>query len=263
MKKIPESVVDVDRSSPADEALHLAARGVRRRKLSGMDYPSTTSLRAKVLWLAVRRTSVDGRACREYEVTADGGEVLLVARAFLWGREMSVATPDGRGAFTVLRSRLFPLTGKAAVNELPSGLPIGTVTRSGTFRDSTGAVRGRFRDARSFGDRAKESLFQAAMEAILSTGGDSVPSGPDALVLHVDGAIAGTLTYGTLPFGSDADAQRAPADRATRVFPRLLREAWRSLSAARAWKFVRFEETAGDPRLELAAALFAAELARW
>lgn len=101
------------------------------------------------------------------------------------------------------------------------------------------------------------------MEAILSTGANSVPSGPDALVLHVDGAIAGTLTYGALPLGSGADAQRTPADRPTRVFRRFHRNAWRSLSAARAWIFVRFEETAGDPRLELAAALFAAELARW
>lgn len=202
---------------------------------------------------------MDGRTCREYEVTTEAGEVLLVARAFLWGREMSVVTPDGRAVFSILRSRAFPLTGTAAVKELPSGTPIGTVTRNGTFLDSAGAVRGRFRDARAFRDRAKESAFQAAMEAIFSTGGDSMPSGPDALVLHVEGTLTGTLTYGTLPLAATDAAQAPPSTRAKKF----LRNVWPSLNSPRGWKFSRLGGSTGDPRLELAAALFAAELSRW
>ena len=227
-----------------------------------MDDTAITPLRANVLWFATRRTSVHGRACREYEVATEAGDVLLVARAFLRGREMSVATPDGHAVFSILRSRAFPLTGTAVVKELPSGMLIGTVTRNGTFRDSTGAVRGRFRDARSLRERSKESAFQAVMETIFSTDG-SMPSGPDALVLHVEGTLAGALTYGILPIaGTDAAQTRGPT-RAKALIPRFLRNMWRSLNAPRVWKFSRVGGRTGDPRLELAAALFAAELSRW
>jgi hypothetical protein len=221
------------------------------------------ALRAKVLWLATRRTSSDGRACREYEIASETGEVLLIARAFFWGREMSVVTSDGRAVLSIMRSRAFPQTGTAAVKELPSGTPIGTVTRNGTFLDSTGAVRGRFRDARPFRERAMESAFQAAMEAILSAGNDSVPSGPDALVLQVEGTLTGALTYGTLPFAATHAAQPLVSVRARTVIPRFLRNALQSLNSPRGWKFSRVEDSTGDPRLELAAALFAAELSRW
>jgi hypothetical protein len=232
--------------------------------LGSMDFAGLAPLRADVLWLATHKTSVDGRACREYHVLDGQGAVLLVARAFLWGREISVSQPNGHTVFTVLRSLAFPLTGKAAVKEVPSGLAIGTVTRNGTFRDSAGVVRGRFRDARSLRERATESLFQGAMEAIFSTGADSMPSGPDALVLQIDDAIAGTLTYGTLPFPPANEAARGATSRSRRtVLPRFMRKAWRSLHAPKGWKFVRLRAIEEDPRLQLAAALFAAELARW
>jgi hypothetical protein len=228
-----------------------------------MDLSGMAPLRADVLWLATRKTSVDGRACREYHVLDEEGAVLLVAQAFLWAREIAVAQPNARAVFTVLRSRAFPVTGKAVVKELPSGSEIGTVTRNGTFVDSAGVIRGRFRDARSFRERATESLFHGAMEAILATGADSMPSGPDALVLQIHDAIAGTLTYGTLPFPSANEAPAATSRSQSTVVPRFMRKAWQSLNAPKGWKFARLRASDDDPRLHLAAALFAAELSRW
>lgn len=228
-----------------------------------MNLQGMAALRADVLWLATHKTSVEGRVCREYVVSDTEGAVLLIARAYLWGREIAVANPDGQAVFTVLRSRAFPVTGKATVKELPSGDAIGTVTRSGTFKDSSGAVRGRFRDARSLRDRTKESLFQGAMEAIFATGADSVPSGPDALVLQVNNAIAGTLTYGALPFSLQNVAGQTSPPRRASAFPKFLRKAWESLNAPRGWKLVRTRASDDDPRLQMGAALFAAELARW
>lgn len=224
-----------------------------------MDDIAIAALRAKVLWFTTRRTSWDGRACREYRVSSETGDVLLVARAFLRGREMRAVTPDGRAVFHIMRSRTFPLTGTASVKELPSGIPIGTLTRRGTFLDSTGAVRGRFRDARSLRERSEESAFQALMEAVFSTDG-SMPSGPDALVLQVESALEGTLTYGT----AATDAVQTPRPtRAKTLIPQFVRNRWKLLTSPRVWKFSREGDRTGDPRLELAAALFAAELSRW
>lgn len=229
-----------------------------------MDLDGLAPLRADVLWLATRKTSVNGRACREYQVLDEEGAVLLVARASLRGRDIAVTRPNAHAVFTVLRSLAFPVTGKAVVKELPSGSRIGTVTRNGTFRDSAGVVRGRFRDARSLRERTMESLFQGAMEAIMATGPDSEPSGSDALVLQIDDAIAGTLTYGTLPFPpANEAAQAAPSRPRWTVVPQFVRKKWQSLNAPRGWKFARLRASDDDPRLHLAAALFAAELTRW
>jgi hypothetical protein len=98
------------------------------------------------------------------------------------------------------------------------------------------------------------------MEAVLTTGSDSQPAGPDALVLHVDGAPAGTLTYGALPFVPGG----APVRRsASPMLPGFLRRKWQSLNAPRGWKFVRTSISDADPRLQLAAALFTADMSRW
>ena len=217
-------------------------------------------LKANVLWFPTRRNSREGRACREYEVTDEAGGVLLAARSFIWGREIIVTDPVGDALLTIIRSRAFPVTGKATVTELPSGASIGTVHRSGTFRDPTGFVRGRFQDARSFRERTTESVFQGVMEALLATGADSMPSGPDALVLEIDGVPAGTLTYGVLPFAPGGSAiQCSPSSK----LPRFLKKKWQSLNAPRGWKLVRTVTNDGDPRLQLAAALFAADMSRW
>ena len=225
-----------------------------------MDSTGLRPLRANVLWFPTRRSSLNGRACREYDVTDAAGGVLLGVRSFIWGRAITVTDSGGRVVFTIVRSRAFPFTGKATVTEMPSGSPLGTLHRSGVFRDSAGVIQGRFQDARSFRERTTESVFQAVMETILATGADSMPSGPDALVLHVDGAPAGTLTYGVLPFvPAKAASQRSPNS----MLPRFLRKRWQFLNAPRGWKFVRSYVIDADPRLQLAAALFAADMSRW
>ena len=227
---------------------------------TAMNPASSDPLGAEVLWFPARRTTVKGRACREYDVTNEAGVRLLGARIFLWDRDMLVTAPNAEPVFTIVRALTFPITGKAHVKELPSGVAIGTVYRNGTFRDSAGVVRGRFRDARSVRERTKESVLQGAMDAILATGADSMPSGPDALVLHIDGAIAGTLTYGALPFGALTQDAQPPART---IVPRFMQRMWQRLNAPRGWKFVRLQRGDDDARLQLAAALFAADLSRW
>jgi hypothetical protein len=219
-------------------------------------------LRAEILWLAARKTSVEGRACREYHVTTESGLVLMSARAFTWSRTIEVGGVDPRASFAIERSRAFPLTGKASVRANPSGPWLGTVSRSGTFRDAAGVIRGRFLDARSLPERARESLFQGVMDALLIGDGESVPSGPDAFVLRVGEAVEGVMSYGRLPFGSAEDTAASEPAR-TQFVPKALREVWQSLNAPRGWRFVRTVPVGGDPRLQLAAAIFAAELSRW
>lgn len=221
-------------------------------------------LRAEVLWLAVRKTAVNGRSCREYDITDERGVILLSARAYTWSREILVSGEDGSVSFAIVRSRAFPLTGRAAVRLAASSSPLGTVARNGVFRDASGVARGRFVDARSFRERAGESLFQGIMEALLAGDGESVSSGPDGYVLQVGGAVAGTLTYGVLPFTrSHEERAPAPSRLRDRIVPRALRGALQSLNAPRGWKFVRSRAGEADPRLQMAAAIFAAELSRW
>ena len=229
-----------------------------------MKLDDPTPLRAEVLWLAVRKTAVNGRSCREYDVTDERGVIRLSARAYTWSREILVSGEDRSASFAIVRSRAFPLTGRAAVRLAASSSTLGTVARNGVFRDASGVVRGRFVDARSFRERARESLFQGIMEALLAGDGESVSSGPDGYVLQVGDAVAGTLTYGVLPFTRSAE-ERAPAPSRLRdrILPRALRGALQSLNAPRGWKFVRSHSGEADPRLQVAAAIFAAELSRW
>lgn len=223
------------------------------------------TLESPILWIAMRRTAVGGRRCREYTVTNEAGRTLLTARAFNWDREMLIAHPDGTPCISIIRSRAFALNGRAAVRELPSKGHLGVVTRNGTFKDSRGAVRGRFQDARSLRQRTRESLFQAAGEALLSAGEGSVPSGSDSFVLNAGGRPAGTLTYAKLPFARENE-QSAPSrmsELAARLLPNRWRNMWHSINAPRGWRLERSAPLETDPRPQLAAAIFAIELSRW
>jgi hypothetical protein len=191
----------------------------------------------------------------------DNGTVLLVARACIWSRDLIVQLPGGDPTLTIRRGRLFPLTGRALVRELPAGSILGVVRRNGSFRDEQGTLRGRFVDARSLRHRMRESALQAAFDAVLNSDG-SIPSGPEAFVLHANGDVAGTLVYGKLPFATEANS--GPERTAmNRYLPGFAARAWSSLNAVRGWKFVRNNVAEDDPRLYLAAALFTAELSRW
>jgi hypothetical protein len=195
-------------------------------------------------------------------VTDEHGVVVMSARAFTWSRTIHVTDPAGRASFDIERSRLFPLTGRARVRAVPSGLPLGTVSRNGTFRDAGGEIRGKFVDARSLRKRVHAGLIQGAMETLLSGVGDSVPSGPDSFVLQVGRAFQGTLRYGVVPFPAENEGAAA-APRQLRFVPHVLRRFWQSLNAPRGWKLERTHLGADDPRLQLAGAIFAAELSRW
>ena len=194
-------------------------------------------------------------------MTDEQGVVVMSARAFTWSRTIHLTDPVGTASFEIERSRLFPLTGRARVRAVPSSVPLGTVSRNGTFRDAGGEIRGQFVDARSLRKRVHEGLIQGAMEALVSGEGDSVPSGPDSFVLQIGRAIGGTLRYGVVPFPAENEgATSAPLHR---FVPRVLRRFWQSVNAPRGWKLERTDSGADDPRLQLAAAIFAAELSRW
>jgi hypothetical protein len=222
---------------------------------------------APVLWLATRKAEVNGSTCREYHVTDERGSVLLRARAFVWRRAVVVTTPDDSPSFFIIRSRVFVLTGRAEVKESLTNRLLGIVSRNGTFRDAAGAVRGRFRDARSFSQRAQETVFQGAIEVLLQAADESISSGPHSfVVLTTANTVCGTLSYGILPFPHPA-AAAVPTGSASprpwhRLVPRLLIDRWHSMSAPRGWRFVRLDSD-DDPRLEIDAAIFAAELSRW
>ena len=225
---------------------------------------SLEPLRAGVLWMMVKRFTTDGRSGREYVLADQNRRALLVARAFTWGREIAVNFPDGAPSMSIVRSKAFAFNGKAAVIEAESGRTLGRVSRNGIFSDPAGAVQGRFRDARSTRERARLSLFQGIFEAIFGGDGNSVAPGPDVLVLEVGGKIRGTLSYERIP-NDEAEPERDPGSRklARSVLRARLARAWQSFQQPRAWKLARSSQPDGDPRLEIAAAVFAAELSRW
>ena len=219
------------------------------------------ALQAEVLWLVGRRTSIGGRAARQYDILDTKGSLLLAAHTLVWSRELTVHPPAGEPVLTIVRNRTFPLTGRAAVNELPAGSLVGTVSRDGSFRDPAGAIRGKFVDARSLRERTKASLLQGGMDALLAAGDDvAAASGPRSFVLQTTGGATGTLIYGRLPFAEPV--AQAPGKLLERL-PLRLRRAWTSIEAPRGWKLQRTPSPDDDPRLLLAGALFAADLAGW
>jgi hypothetical protein len=238
-------------------------RDARRGTFLSVNTTIMPALSAPVLWFTLQRTTDGGRACRDYTVRDEAGVPLLTARAFNWGRDIVVATADATPVLTLRRSRMFPLTGRVAVLELPALARIGTVRRSGTFSDAAGRRLGRFRDARRASARAREGILQAAFELVI-VAGESVPSGPNSFVLEVDGAAQGSLMHATLPFSMEpAVAAPSRVEQLTRWLPARARSALRIVSAPRGWQFHRSSPTPDDPRMHIAAALFAIELSRW
>jgi hypothetical protein len=222
------------------------------------------ALRASVLWLTVERSAIDGRSCRDYVVYGDDGTRLGTARAFPWRRDIPIHLPPTLDVPTLMlrRRRSFPLTGKVDVLDLPAHKRIAVLSRSGRYRDQHGG--GAFRDARSFGDRAKEGIFLAAIEALL--GGDgtaSTGSGPSGFVHVVAGKPAGTLGRAPLPFLTGSQANSSESRNLLRkVMPRRLGDRLFN-PAPRGWKLENTLPDAQDPRVRLAAALFAVELSHW
>lgn len=226
------------------------------------------ALDVPALWIVAQPAPAERRRCRDYHVCDAVGTALLSVRAFVWGRDMVARDAVTRAPMLLVRRRrLFPLTGRVDVLEPAAGRRIGTLHRSGRFVDASGRALGRFRDARSLREKTGESVFQAALEALLDgDGSSSYPSGPEGYVwIGPDGAVAGTLARRMLSFapGSDNDHAPIPAGLRAAVAARV-RGLVRGLTAPRGWLLERAAPPAGaDPLLVTGAALFAVELSRW
>jgi hypothetical protein len=225
-----------------------------------------TTLNAPLLWLTTKRASADGRKCRDYVVYDAAGVTLLTARAFVWSRDIAVLSADGPGEpVMVLRRRhSFPLTGKVDVYEAAGRRRLGVVSRSGRFVDADGRRIGRFSDARSVRARALEGVLASMVEAMLD-GSDSMVSGPSGYVLVLGGKAAGTLGQTRLPFETGPAAETGgTAGVFQRLIPTRARKLLPDRRGPRGWKLERAaRELPCDPRLYLAAALFAVELSHW
>jgi hypothetical protein len=220
---------------------------------------------APVLWLTVRRASGEGRACRDYVVYDAAGVRLAGARAFPWRREIPIFTGDDAASTVLLlrRRRLFPLSGKVDVHDAGNRARIGVVSRGGRFTDADGRAIGAFRDARTMRDRTKEAFIVGLLDAI--AGGDgstTTTSGPTGFIYFEDGSPAGSLARARLPFEPPGGE---PGGRHLGRLRALLPARFASALVERGgWKLERAAAPMlVDPRLLLAAALFAVELSQW
>lgn len=225
-------------------------------------------LEQSTIWLSAARSVSGGRACRDYVIYDHAGAPKLTAQTSPWQREIVVQTaaqPPQR--FLLLRRRLtFPLTGRVDVYD-ERNARLGVVSRSGHYRDASGRSAGRFRDARTFGNRAREGALVGVLDALL--GGDATVAeggGPSAFLWLVGSEVTGTLGRAPLPFtseGTAAVAARPPAPTSRRsALTKRLRE-FIGPARPQGWKLERLQAAPGDPRLTLAAALFAIELSHW
>jgi hypothetical protein len=227
---------------------------------------AVSALCAPVLWITVERAVAGGRACRDYEVCAEDGQTLLDARAFNWGRDIVVQAGDPAKPCLVLRRRRsFPITGRVDLLEMPAGRRIGVLSRSGRFHDAEGRLAGRFQDARSAGSRTREGLIVGLLDAAF--GGDGTQSdisSPSGFLYTLGGAQAGTLSRARLPFSTEAMDQPKSARSLVRFLPKRLTDALRAPSTPKGWRLERTSiPPREDPRLSIAAALFAIELSHW
>lgn len=222
------------------------------------------ALERSTIWLSVARSVSGGRAARDYVIYDDAGSPLLGAQTSPWQRDILVQM-SGEPFDRVLRLRRrlsFPLTGRVDVYDAAAAR-LGVVSRSGRYRSASGRDAGRFRDARTLRDVAREGAFSAMMDALLGADGTTAAgTGPSGFVWLVDAQPIGTLGRARLPFGGGAAAAAGPTRRLS-VFTSRLR-ALVAPAAPQGWKLERLQPAlAGDPRLVLAAALFAIELSHW
>lgn len=221
------------------------------------------------IWLSTLRSSARGRACRDYVVYDGAGAPVLVAQTSAWQRDIVVHTatqPPRR--FLLLRRRLsFPLTGRVDVRD-EHDARLGTVSRSGRYRDVRERIAGRFRDARSFGNRAREGVLVGVLDALVGADGTvSEISRPSGFVWLTGSSVAGTLGTAPLPFLDDAATASATNVAATTSRVGKWSKRLRAIldpPRPQGWKLERLlPAPPGDPRLVLAAALFTIELSHW
>jgi hypothetical protein len=217
---------------------------------------------AHELWITFRRTTHDGRSCREYVCSDSDGAELFHARAFNVRREISCNdVNDERRRILLLRRRMsFPLTGRVDILDPVAGRRIGEVRRSGAFRDAAG-MTGRFRNARSARSRAAEGAIATVFEVAMGGEGATELSGASGWVLDVNGRRAGSLSIARPPWL--ATEAPPPGSSLTARFSARLASLRASMRPEQSWRLEREPAVSGDPRVHIAAALFMIELSRW
>lgn len=225
----------------------------------------TGHLADPTLWIASRRVTSDGRACRLITTFAEDGAPLLEALAFPWRREIIARAvgPEGRIMLVMRRRRSFPLTGKVDIEDGTAARRLGGVTRAGRVVDAEGRLIGRFTDTRSLKRRTAESLAEGLGNALLGLDSVGAPSAADSFVLAHESRTLGSLVRAPLPFDlSNRDGPQRSG------IGRLMPERWwAALSrrfAPRGWRFARLNPPGDtEPLLLLGAALFTVELTHW
>jgi hypothetical protein len=226
------------------------------------------TLEQPTVWLSTRRSAAGGRASRDYAVYDDTGAPVLVAVTSAWRRDIVVQTAQQpQQVFVLLHRRwLFPLTGQVDVFNARERR-LGVVNRSGRYTAADGRHAGQFRDARTFGERAREGAIVGVLDALLAgEGTTSQLSGPTGFVWLVDSQLMGTLARSRLPFGSELEAAGASSTTRAARFARFAKRLREFAGPARpdGWKLERLQPTMPtDPRVILAAAIFAIELSHW
>lgn len=216
------------------------------------------------LWIASRRATSEGRACRLITTFAEDGAPLLEALTYPWRREIVARAVDheSRPILVMRRRRSFPFTGKVDIEDAGAARRLGIVTRAGRVLEADGRVVGRFTDTRSFRRRAVHGLAEGLGNALLGLDSVGTPATTDSFILRLEGRTLGSLVRSPLPFDlSDGSASSQS------VIGRLVPERWRAVLsrrfAPRGWRFVRANAGDTEPLLLVGAAVFTVELTHW
>lgn len=215
-------------------------------------------------WIRVLRDQRDGKACRVITVSGATGAKELEAVAFSWRRDIVVtATAASVESFVIRRRRMFPFTGRLDVLAGPGDSQIGILSRSGVVLDGAGAAKGRFRDARSLGQRAGQSAFEVVGAILTGTEGGDPGQMPIERRWIVGGAEQGRLMRAKWPFDPEG-VESEVWGGVGRTLRAHVRTFLRRVSAPATWRFDwRPLDPSVDPRLPVAAALWAVELSHW
>ncbi len=215
------------------------------------------------LWIASRRATSEGRACRVITTFAEDGAPLLEALAYPWRREIVTRAvgPESRAMLVMRRRRSFPFTGKVDIEDSSAGRRLGGVTRAGRVLDADGRLVGRFTDTRSLKRRTAESLTEGLGNALLGFDSVGAPAAPDGFVFGLEGRTLGSLVRAPLPFDL-GDREERHRSRIAGLMPERWRTALSRRFSPRGWRFARLPSDA-EPMLLLGAALFTVELTHW
>lgn len=214
----------------------------------------------------MHRDQREGRACRVIEVHDARGELRLRGIAFPWRREIAVNPVDDRpdAGFVIRRRRLFPLTGKLDLLERRGGGRLGVLSRSGRVLGPGGRDLGRFRDARSLRDWGGEALVELVGAIVSGVEGGDPGRMPQERRWILGRREQGRLQRASWPFANPSEETPLPARGLARFLPPRVSRLLRGLGDPRTWRFDWLPlGEGGDPRMPVAAAVWAVELSHW